>query len=315
MARTRALSLGIKTEALNLGVKDIDTNKEFHKEFFVEDYEGNIKDLDNLPIPKNISSIEVENKLGKHFIYFRKKYIGWELLTEKNEKRFPVPPINKRQKVLSELIMDENDVIIVSGVAGTGKTLIALSSAMRLIDTNKKYKKIYYIRRTIISGTKEDELGFMPGSLEEKMSGYNTPMEDSIKKIATLKKRNATKEVIEDYIYDLKEKYDIEYLYAGHLRGSTLDEGSILIADEIQNFDINAIKTLFSRVGKDSIILAMGSNNQIDAQYLTKNTNALTFLMDLCGKENKSDVKVKGVKLTNVMRSKIAEWADLEIHR
>jgi predicted ribonuclease YlaK len=140
-------------------------------------------------------------------------------------------------------------------------------------------------------------------------------MEDSIKKVASLKKRSATKEVIEECIDDLKQKYDIEYLYAGHLRGSTLDEGSILIADEIQNFDINAIKTLFSRVGKDSIILAMGSNNQIDAQYLTKNTNALTFLMDLCGKENKSDVKVKGVKLTNVMRSKIAEWADLEIHR
>lgn len=196
----------------------------------------------------------------------------------------------------------------------TGKTLIALSCAMKLIDQDRdKYKKIYYIRRTVISGTKEDELGFLPGTLEEKMIGYNQPMEDSLKKVAQLKKRGASKEVIEALILDFKSKYEIEYLYAGHLRGSTLEDGSILIADEIQNWDITSIRTIFSRMGKNSHIIAMGSNNQIDSQYLTKNTNALTFLMDKAGKENESDIRVVGVKLTNVMRSKLAEWADLEL--
>ncbi len=184
-----------------------------------------------------------------------------------------------------------------------------------LIDKERdKYKKIYYIRRTVIAGSKEDELGFLPGTLEEKMQGYNQPMEDSLKKVAQLKKRGATKEVIEDTMLDLKEKYDIEYLYAGHLRGSTLEDGSILICDEVQNWDITSIRTIFSRMGKDSHIIAMGSNNQIDSQYLTKNTNALTFLMDKCGQENASDVGVKGIRLTNVMRSKISEWADNELY-
>ncbi len=198
----------------------------------------------------------------------------------------------------------------------TGKTLMALASAMRLIDLNKDlYKKIYYIRRTVISGTTEDELGFLPGTLEEKMRGYNHPMEDSIRKIAQAKKKKQNREELENNIDDLKKNYDVEYLYAGHLRGSTLEEGSILICDEVQNWDITSIRTIFSRVGKDSLIVAMGSNNQIDSKYLTRNTNALTFLVNKCGKENISDVSVQGVKLTNVMRSKIAEWADLELYK
>ncbi len=222
------------------------------------------------------------------------------------------------QTVYDLTVDTEKHQYFLDGVSShnTGKTLIALSSAMKLIDLNKGlYNKIYYIRKTVISGDKEDELGFLPGSLEEKMEGYNAPMEDSLKKIAQLKKRDAAKEVIEEVIFKLKEKYDIEYLYAGHLRGSTLDDGSILICDEVQNWNITSIRTIFSRMGKNSHIIAMGSNNQIDSQYLTKNTNALTFLMDKCGKENESDVSIRGVRLTNVMRSKIAEWADLELYR
>lgn len=312
MARTRAISLGVDTEALNFGRQEADFDKEFHSEIHIMDYEG-----DTQYIPEqdpSISSVEVTNDRGKHFIYFRSKS-GWTQISEGNPMRLPVPPINKRQKIMSEIIMDGSDVTVIAGPAGTGKTLIALSCAMRTIDTDRdKYKKIYYIRRTVISGSKEDELGFLPGTLEEKMQGYNAPMEDSLKKVAQLKKRGATKEVIEDAILDLKEKYDVEYLYAGHLRGSTLEDGSILIADEIQNWDITSIRTIFSRMGKNSHIIAMGSNNQIDSQYLTKNTNALTFLMDKCGQDNESNVKIQGIKLTNVMRSKLAEWADIELY-
>jgi len=314
MARTRALSLGINTEPLNLGYKELDTSKDFHIEITLDDFNGEIRDI---PEQKDyVCSIEIQNSKGRHYIYYKSKFNEWILIPEKNEHRLPVPPINKRQKIMSEFILEGNDINVISGVAGTGKTLIALSAAMRLIDLNKDlYKKIYYIRRTIISGTKEDELGFMPGTLEEKMSGYNTPMEDSIKKVAQLRKRNATKEEIEEMMERTKEKYDIEYLYAGHLRGSTLDDGSVLIIDEIQNMDISGIRTLISRVGKNSIVIAMGSNNQIDTKYLTQNTNALTFLMEKVHSKNESNVSIKGVKLTNVMRSKISEWADLELVR
>ncbi len=246
MARTRALSLGIDTEALTLGKSEIEVDRDFHYEIEVEDYDGIVEDI---IVPNHMSSLEVISSSGKHYIYFRNKQNMWVLISKDNENRMPVPPINKKQKIMSDIILDETDIICVAGVAGTGKTLIALSGAMRLIDLQEKYKKIYYLRRTVISGTKEDELGFMPGTLEEKMAGYNTPMEDSIKKVAQLKKRNATKEVIEEMVYNLKEKYDIEYLYAGHLRGSTLEDGSILILDEC----LSKNQTIQTNIGLKSI--------------------------------------------------------------
>ncbi len=311
MARTRALSLGIKTEALTLGNKDIDADKDFHIQMKIPNFIGVEEEIPE--VDEHISSVEIINEDGKPFIYF-KNCTSWHLIPEKNPYRLPAPPINLRQKVMSSLILDKNDVVVISGAAGTGKTLVALSAAMKVCDLNKDvYKKIYYIRRTVISGTKEDELGFLPGTLEEKMQGYNAPMEDSLKKIAQLKKKNQTKEEVAERIGDLREKYEIEYLYAGHLRGATLEDGSILICDEVQNWDITSIRTIFSRMGKNSMILAMGSNNQIDSNYLTRNTNALTFLMDKAGYENESQVRIKGIKLTNVMRSKLAEWADLEL--
>lgn len=306
MARTRALSLGITTETLK--GKDQKLEFQFHKTVEVPDYNGNFKSLD-ISIEPETTSLEITNALGKKFFYFKNKNNQFELLDEKNEKKFPAPPLNLMQKVAANIIYDEADISVIFGSAGTGKNVIALSSAMRLIDT-KEYNKIYYIRRTIISGSSEDELGFLPGSLEDKMSGYNYPLEDSLTKLAKLKKRDAKKEDIEDMVMKYKEKYDIEYLYAGHLRGSTLEDDSIIIIDEAQNASISFMKTMISRVGPHSIVIVLGSNNQIDSQYLNKYNNALTALMKKSKNENTLSLRV--IELKNVIRSKHAEWADEE---
>ncbi len=309
MCRTRALSLGIETETLK-GKEEV-TNFEFHKTILVDDYDGNISELKDLiyNIPLENTSIEVVNSIGNKFYYFRNKNNQYELIDDKNEKKFPAPPLNLMQKVASNIIYDEADISVVYGAAGCGKNIVALSSAMRLIDT-KEYNKIYYIRRTIISGDSEDELGFMPGTLEEKMSGYNYPLEDSLTKIARMKKRNAKKEEIEEIVDIYKKKYDIEYLYAGHLRGSTLEDNSILIIDEVQNCTSGFMKTVISRLGKNSIIIVLGSNNQIDSKYVNKYTNGLASIIKKSKKENSISLRI--VELKNVIRSKHAEWADEE---
>ena len=307
MARTRALSLGIDTETLK--GKDEITSFEFHKTIVVPDFSGNISTIDTSVFDNEVSSLEVCNDNGKKFFYFKNKNGQFESIEDKNEKKFPAPPLNLMQKIASNIIYDESDISVVFGAAGCGKNIVALSSAMRLIDT-KEYNKIYYIRRTIISGDVEDELGFMPGTLEEKMVGYNSPLEDSLVKIAKLKKRNAKKEEIEEIVGTYKEKYDIEYLYAGHLRGSTLEENSILIIDEAQNGSLSFMKTVISRVGPNSIVIVLGSNNQIDSKYVNKYTNGLTSIMKKSKKENMLSLRV--VELKNVIRSKHAEWADEE---
>ena len=306
MARTRALSLGINTETLK--GKDQKLEFEFHKMLDISDYNGNFKSLD-ISFEPETTSLEITNELGKKFFYFKNKNNQFELLDEKNEKKFPAPPLNLMQKVASNIIYDEADISVIFGAAGCGKNIVALSSAMRLVDT-KEYNKIYYIRRTIISGDAEDELGFLKGDLNEKMAGYNVPLEDSLTKIAKLKKRNAKKEEIDEIVLDYKTKYDIEYLYAGHLRGSTLDDNSILIIDEAQNGSGSFMKTVISRVGQNSIVIVLGSNNQIDSKYVNKYTNGLTSLMKKSKKENTLNLRV--IELKNVIRSKHAEWADEE---
>ena len=107
----------------------------------------------------------------------------------------------------------------------------------------------------------------------------------------------------DDYIYT-PQVLDNENYYLGD---------SCILSKNCQNWDIPSIRTIVSRTAKDSIILVLGSNNQIDSRYLNKYNNALTHLIGKCGKKNISDVSIKGVKLTDVMRSKIAEWADLEL--
>ncbi len=308
MARTRALSLGIKTETLK--GKDQKLEFEFHKIVEIPDYSGKITDIiGSLELQPETTSLEITNSLGKKYFYFKTRNGFFEELDEKNEKRFPAPPINLMQKVASNIIYDEAEIAVVLGAAGSGKNIIALSSAMRLVD-KKEYNKIYYIRRTIISGDSEDELGFMPGSLDEKMSGYNQPLEMSLTKMAKLKKRDAKKEDIETMVDQYKKDYDIEYLYAGHLRGTTLDDNSILIIDEAQNASSSFMKTAISRVGQNSIVIVLGSNNQIDSKYLNKYNNALTALMKKS--KNNTDISLRVVELKNVIRSKHAEWADIE---
>ena len=211
MCRTRALSLGLKTETLK--GKDQQVDFEFHKTLIVPDYNGRLQDVSGeiKLFPPETSSLEIQNESGKKFFYFKTKNNHFELLDEKNEKKFPAPPLNLMQKVAANIIYDEADISVIFGAAGCGKNIVALSSAMRLVDT-KEYNKIYYIRRTIISGDTEDELGFLKGDLNEKMAGYNVPLEDSLTKIAKLKKRNAKKEEIDEIVLAYKTKYDIEYL-------------------------------------------------------------------------------------------------------
>ena len=308
MARTRALSLGITTETLK--GKDQKLEFEFHKTLEISDFTGKINDLvKTIHLEPETTSLEIMNEAGKKFFYFKNKNNQFELLDEKNEKKFPAPPLNLMQKVAANIIYDEADISVIFGAAGCGKNIVALSSAMRLVDT-KEYNKIYYIRRTIISGDVEDELGFLKGDLNEKMAGYNVPLEDSLTKIAKLKKRNAKKEEIDEIVSEYKTKYDIEYLYAGHLRGSTLDDNSILIIDEAQNGSGSFMKTVISRVGQNSIVIVLGSNNQIDSKYVNKYTNGLTSLLKKSKNENTLNLRV--IELKNVIRSKHAEWADEE---
>lgn len=313
MARKRGVSLGIVSETLTISDDLHDAHERaFDETFEVENFNG---DVSLIPETEpHISHIEVtDTTCGKRYYYYNINS-QWEFIDDKNIDKLSAVPRNKGQKALSKIILDDyNDIIVATGPAGTGKNYVTLGAIARLMDLNKdKYTNILYLRKTVISGNKDDELGFLPGSLEEKMGGYTAPMEDSILSIVTNKyKKKMDKEEIDAKCDDFRDKYQINYGYMGHLRGSTFPKGTIVVLDEFQNWDYASAKTILSRVGENNKVIIMGSNNQIDTSFLSKHNNALTFMMSQCGVKNDSNVNIKGVNLTNVMRSKVAEWTDI----
>jgi PhoH-like ATPase len=109
-------------------------------------------------------------------------------------------------------------------------------------------------------------------------------------------------------VVEFKNKYNIQYDFAGHLRGRTLSNAIILL-DETQNFSVSDLRTIISRIGENVKLVVMGSTKQIDNVYLNKFNNGLTFLENECKKQIEG-VQVQGIKLTKVVRSPMSKWGD-----
>jgi PhoH-like ATPase len=236
-------------------------------------------------------------------------------LDEEALKKQNAVPINLKQKILSHLMLSSaNDVVVVEGSAGCGKNIIATSAACALKDMkNSPYEKIVYIRKTVTStDNKQEELGFLPGSLEDKLSVYMKPMFNTIEKLIKRKYKEfkpKTKEEMDEKVKEFIQDYNIQFEYEGFLRGATIDN-AIVILDEHQNDSASSTKLIMTRMGENCKVFVLGCTNQIDNIYLNKNNNALTFLLNECNKQNPFSVNMVGLELTDTVRSKIAKYAD-----
>ena len=227
-----------------------------------------------------------------------------------------IKPRNSEQsKALEIMLNPNNDIVVLEGIAGTAKTLTALLAALKLKKIDNRYKNIYYIRKTLISGNKLDEIGFLPGALEEKLMGYLYPLKDNIElliRIKNKKEKNISKDKMEELVKEFENNNNIQYLYQGHLRGGNLQ--GIVILDEAQNFSIQDIRLILSRMQENTKVFVLGSIAQIDNPYLTKENNSLTYMLNKCGvlKENVNDknVQIQGLRLKKVERGPIANWIE-----
>ena len=278
-------------------------DKEFYKLMELEEFVE--EKIDN-----SISHMEIIDNTGHPYYLIRESATDFRKLDNRQkEKIMSVTMRNMEQRIAFNLCTGNNDIVVIEGIAGTGKTLIAALAAIYLRDKNpSQYDKILYIRKTIISGDKQDEIGFLPGSQMKKIAGYLYPFKDNLEFIIKSKsrKKSWTSEEIEKAVQDLENKYEIDYLYTGHLRGRSIS--GVIILDEAQNFSIKDITTILSRVTEGSKVIILGSLKQIDNPYLNKYNNALTFMLNQCGTFN--SVQVQGIRLVNVHRGKITEWIE-----
>lgn len=224
-----------------------------------------------------------------------------------------IPPINADQLILASLIRNPKvDVVVCNSSAGSGKTVTAISNAMKLVETNSPYNSIVYIRNSVDDvGEKDEEIGFLSGN-EEKLRIYLHPFYDTLETIARKSKgKGSTKEssaTIQEDVTNLIEKYRMQPIIATGTRGRTF-ENAIVILDEAQNMGKATLQRLLTRVGKNSKVIVIGSLKQIDSKYLNKFTSGLAIMLKAVTQEADNVVAV-GCYLPKIVRGPITEWAE-----
>jgi len=322
MARTRAISLNLTSNSLK-GDMDGEFNFEFTREITIsfEDIEylqnRDIYELDIEHKPYNFSYC-FKVKSSDHVILGSIQNGKIRVLDETEVRNQIITPLNKEQLFFSNAINEQYfNVLITEAKAGSGKTLLALSGAIKLI-RQKEYQKIIYIRNSIESLDKGEDIGYLPG-YEEKFRIYNHPLMDSLDYIVRSeykKKRSRKSDKVEELdeneinirVEQLIKNYAIETMWVGEMRGRTLSNAFVII-DEAQNMSNKTMQMVLSRIDNSCKVVVLGSNKQIDNFYVNKHTNALTTLLRST-KDKSEFVNIFACKLKKVLRGPITEWAE-----
>ena len=233
------------------------------------------------------------------------------ILNDSDFKSLQVKPVNLKQKLFMKAILsDMFELLIIDAKAGSGKTLMSITAAMRLIDLGH-YEKIVYVRNSIESLDRGEDIGYLAGN-DEKFRIYNMAIQDTLEFIAKkqLKKseNKENKESIESKISELTSRYCIETLWPGEARGRTLSE-AIVIMDEWQNSSEKTTQLVLSRLDESCMAIVIGSNRQIDNLYLNKYNNGLTSLLKQT-REKHPEINMFAIELEKAVRGKFAEFTE-----
>jgi Predicted ATPase related to phosphate starvation-inducible protein PhoH len=188
------------------------------------------------------------------------------------ETNFGIQPRNAEQTFAFEILNDpEIKLVALTGKAGTGKTLLALASALK---QNKIYNQIL-LARPIVSLSNKD-LGYLPGDEKQKIAPYMQPLFDNLNVIKSNLGANSSDLRLIDELQKT-ERLEIEAL--AFIRGRSLTE-TFCIIDEAQNLTPHEVKTIITRAGEGTKMVFTGDLQQIDSPYLDMQSNGLAYMID-----------------------------------
>jgi PhoH-like ATPase len=206
---------------------------------------------------------------------------------------------NREQNFALNLLMNpEIDFVTLLGQAGTGKTLVALAAGLAQVLDDKRYNEIIVTRATVPVG---EDIGFLPGTEEEKMQPWMGAFDDNLEVLQKTDDaagewgRAATQELI-------RSRLKIKSM--NFMRGRTFVD-KYLIIDEAQNLTPKQMKTLVTRAGPGTKIICLGNIAQIDTPYLTEGSSGLTYVVD----RFKGWAHSGHVTLARGERSRLADYA------
>ncbi len=284
---TKDINLRLKARALNVNAEDFET--------------GKIKDVESLYTGKTIiegltksvidaiyadgfcmpADVGIKNPIPNQ--YYILKNTRSSVLTfydpvseriEKIEKKsaLRIEPRNAEQIFALHAILNPNvKLVTIQGVAGTGKTLLALAGAL---EQKRNYKQIFLARPIVPLSNKD--IGFLPGDIKSKLNPYMEPLWDNLKFIQS---QFGEKDKEFKNINESVENEKLVITPLAYIRGRSISN-VFFIVDEAQNLTPHEVKTIITRAGENTKIIFTGDIYQIDTPYLDSQSNGLSYLID-----------------------------------
>ena len=312
---SKDINLRLKAKSLDILAEDYETGK--IKNIVELENTGKylLEDLDPLAINSlyERGSIEAKTILGNRK---RKANAFYILKSQKNsvlayynadenvltrvdkQLAYNIKPRNAEQTFALHAILNPRiKLVSIQGVAGTGKTLLAIAGAL---EQRREYKQIFLARPIVPLSNKD--IGYLPGDIKSKLNPYMEPLWDNLKFI-----QNQYKETDKEYqkITELVNQEKLVIQPLAYIRGRSLSN-IFFIVDEAQNLTPHEIKTIISRAGENTKIIFTGDVFQIDTPYLDAQSNGLSYLIDRV----KDHPLYAHVKLEKGERSELANLAN-----
>lgn len=284
---TKDVNLRLKAKSLGLAAEDYETGKIKNIDSL---YKG-ITNIDNVD-PDVIEKIYVngscdykdlmkERPFANHYFVLKnnKKSVlaYFNPFTERIEKvdkrsAYGIKPKNAEQAFAMHAVLNpEVQLVTIQGVAGTGKTLLALACAL---EQRAQFRQIYLARPVIPLNNKD--IGYLPGDIKSKLNPYMEPLWDNLKFIQSQFKEN---EKEHGKVSELVENEKLVVTPLAYIRGRSLSH-IVFIVDEAQNLTPLEVKTIITRAGEGTKIIFTGDIYQIDTPYLDTQSNGLSYLID-----------------------------------
>jgi PhoH-like ATPase len=285
---TKDINLRLKAKSLNLQSEDYETGKIknvaalYEGKSMVEDvtpdainalYENGHSPAADLlgkskPLPNSYFILKGNRKSG--LAYYNPETARVELVEKKPV--YGIKPRNAEQTFAIHALMNPNvRLVSINGVAGTGKTLLALAGAL---EQRRNYKQVYLARPIVPLSNKD--IGYLPGDIKSKLNPYMEPLWDNLKFI-----QNQYRESDRDSkrLTEMLEQEKLVITPLAYIRGRSLSN-IFFIVDEAQNLTPHEVKTIISRAGENTKIIFTGDVYQIDTPYLDSQSNGLSYLID-----------------------------------
>ncbi len=311
---TKDINMRLKAEALGLSAQDYTSDKVNVDELYTGMAEAEVSpaDIDQFYKEKQLA-LDPQLYTANQFVILKtndgskKSAIGrvsndghciLRPLPQQEPMAWGIKPLNKEQRFAMELLLDDSlDIVTLVGTAGTGKTLITLATGLQRTMDENAYRRMVVCRSIVPVGK---DLGFLPGTKEEKLEAWMGAIYDNLAFLADRKNPDEG----EEKAHYLLDSGKIEIASVTHMRGRSLPN-QYMIVDDAQNLTPHEMKTILTRAGEGTKVVVTGDPYQIDTPYLDVESNGLTYLVDRL----KGQPSYGHITFTKTERSRLADLA------